>query len=200
MIYTRIILLFTFMVLAFPADAKDRLRTRTGDVLIYRHGLPVDVEIKDKKIIMRRIIKAFNKNTADTSSLWYKNEVERSGETLEDKWNTIKEGSYFSLVPQHKAPSNGAKKRTSSRGRSDMSEVVIEIIEESGRPFFGMALATFEDGEIRAYNIPGEWLTHVYCVDVAGKYIPSHYSILTEKYGSADYEDTALDCITMSKK
>ncbi len=199
MIYTRIILLFALVFIAFPANAKDRLKTRTGDILIYRHGLPVDVAIRDKKTIMRRIIKAFNKNTADTSAIWYKNEFEKSGLTLEQKWDAVKEESYFAFVPQHKAPKPGAKKPNSSRGRSDMSEVVIEIIEDTNRPFFGVALAKFEDGELRAYQIPGEWLTHIYCVDVAGQYIPSHYSILTEKYGSADYEDTALNCVTIKQ-
>ncbi len=178
----------------FPleATAKDTVKEKRGDIKIYRHGVETEILTTEHRELIKRVRSAFGKNTNDTSTLWYKNDFTSGGDTLEDQWDAIKSSSYISFTPLQKP----IIRKSVLKNRTDMTEIIIEIMETPEKNLFGRTMAKYPDGEIRGYNIPDKWLVYIYCVDIANKYLPDHYDILTEKYSSPPYEELRLNCIT----
>lgn len=186
----------TFFTLCFliatPSLAADRINARTGELSIYRHGEKIDVLADDKKHIIKRIMRAFHDQEADTSELWYKQEIEKRGQSLSEKWNTFKKGSYFSVTYPN------TEKNT--KRYIPAKEMIITINEEDNSNLIGEALVILKDGEVRQYRIKSRKLVSLYCFDKAAKYLPSSYSILYDRYMSEPYIYSGISCDLESDK
>ncbi len=191
------ILSLATLILLLPLSAKagDAIGIARGDFKIFRHGVETEVLTKEHKEFIKRMRMAFATNTVDTSTVWFKNEFIKGGVSLDDQWNAIKSASYISFIPQknNRAPTPRNDRITR---RTDMEEVIFEIMETPAAGLFGRAMAKFPDGEIRGYEIADNGVIPLFCVDIANKYLPDHYAILTKKYSSEPYKELNFNCTT----
>jgi len=187
--FTRVLSLFVIVILALPAEARDHFPSGSSDLEIYRHGVQQRlIEDNVKKDITRRIAHAFNKNDADTSSVWYRTELGLSDEGLQDQWNSIiNDGSYFHIALP-------AKKITRKSIKANIAEVIVTISENPEHNSIGRVFSKLRDGEVRAYRIDGLNMINIYCFDKALQYLPVHYTAIHDKYSDEAYKNSGVQC------
>lgn len=162
-----------------------------ADVTIFRNGQEVNTRLdKDtQKELLRRISILFNKNTADTSSVWYRNEAMKDGMDLDQKWEHLLQGSYYYVtIPERRILSKSTYKR------ADIAEVIVTIVEDHNDNVLGDIYAKLRDGEVRAYRHEGMNKINLYCYDEILQYLPIHYSTLNDKYSAPEYENSGINC------
>lgn len=197
--FTRSVLLLTFLIVAFPVQAKDRISTSRAELSVFRNGVEQNLSEDGQVGIIKRIASMFNKNNADTTSIWYLQSVEYDGVILADKWDALSEGSYFHLnYPKKKSTLKSRAKKKSKR--ADIAEVIVTINESHEGSAFGLIFAKLREGEVRSYRVKGLNMINLYCFDKALPYLPVHYSTLSEKYSAPEYKDSGVQCSGELKK
>ena len=182
--------LLCLAVLLLPvsgAIAEDYTDQESGSVVIYKNGQPMHVNKDDQDIILERIIEAFNHNVENTGvSRILLQKVTRDGSTIEQKWDELKSGNYFSarLNPPEEMYDDSVI----------LDEIIVSIISNPKENPLGMVMAKLKNGKIRAYEIDNKGLINIYCMDKAEKYLPEHYKEFTEKYHSDEYSDSGIEC------
>lgn len=197
---TRVLLFLTALLLPFSyATAKDDddevyvpyvqdyTDQETGKVVINKNGQPMFVHDKDSKVLLKHIISAFNTNTENThASSVLTQKVNRDSGSVENKWDDIKSGHYFSarLNPPEDLYEDAVV----------LEEIIVSIAPAPNKNSLGTVMAKLENGEIRAYEVDNARLINLYCLDSAVKYLPAHYKSFTEKYHSPEYLESGIDC------
>ncbi len=192
MSFYRVFLLSICFSTFFPlyAEAKDKLYVLNYDLFAYRDGQNIRVNKIDQLAIKKRIGDLIESNTADTSEPWFKYEKEKHGESLEERWNRIKAGSYFYLdyIDEKRLPKSKKK-------YFKASDVIVEIHENEKHGFFGDVMAMdATSGEIKAYQVDNKKHISLYCFENTQPYLPEHYQSLPAKYDTREYHDSGVSC------
>lgn len=201
---TRVILLFltvlffvpTAPVFAMSDDEEEEPRfvldytdQETGSVVVNKHGQPIFVSDDDSDIMLERILYAFNNNTENSKhSIVLRQKLTRDGTTIAQKWDELKEGSYFS------ARLNPPKELY--QGSVVLDEIVVSFSEDASTTPIGTLMAKHDNGEIRAYGVDNWYLIDLYCLDRAQKYLPDHYHSYVEKFYAPEYQEQGFECST----
>ncbi len=176
------------MILITPAIAEDYTDQETGKVVVYKNGQPLFVYEDDTPIILERIINAFNSNIENTTtSSVFLQKVIRDVNSLEEKWDHIKDGSYFSakLNPPEELYDDAVV----------LDEIIVPFTNNPDENPIGLLMAKLENGEVRAYQVDNKELINIYCLDKAKKYLPEHYKTFAEKYSDPKYQEMGIECI-----
>ncbi|MGH1455859.1 MAG: hypothetical protein ACRBDI_03670 [Alphaproteobacteria bacterium] len=189
----RVFLIVFSMLFMFPEQsmAKDSVYGLNYDASIYRNGQLIPLNKGDNLFIKLRIADLVNSNKASTSEPWFKYEIEKHGDTLQNRWNRVKSGSYLSLnyIDGKTLPNSHLKKFFHA------AEVIVEIHENPKDGFFGDVLAIdAADGEIKAYQVDNKKFVSLYCFDRTLPYLPEHYQELSMKYETNEYHDSGISC------
>ncbi len=179
----------TTMASAQSAAAKDRVSNYDASLKILQHGVPVAVQKSDREQIKERLMDLFNSHEADSERLWLRENLERDGMSLQEKWHHYQTKSIFEVTYENNAPGEEPPERV----RVYKFMQVIQDNPDDG--FFGPTLAMLNTGEVKAYDTAGKERINLYCFDQALKYLPDHYKRLHEKYDTPTYQqETGISC------
>ena len=172
-----------------PEFILDYTDQESGSVVINKNGQPMFVSEEDSDILLERMLNAFNSNKENsTHSIVLRQQLTRDGATIEQRWNELKEGHYFSarLDPPEEL----------YEGSVVLDEIIVSISDDASKNPMGTLMAKLEDGEIRAYGIDNWYLIDLYCVDRAQKYLPESYHAYVEKFYAPEYQEQGFECST----
>lgn len=172
-----------------PEFVLDYTDQESGSVVINKNGQPMFVNEEDSDIMLERILNAFNSNKENsTHSIVLRQQLTRDGGTIEQRWNELKEGHYFSarLNPPEEL----------YEGSVVLDEIIVSISNDASKNPMGTLMARHENGEIRAYGIDNWYLIDLYCLDRAQKYLPESYHAYVEKFYEPEFQEQGFECST----
>ncbi len=184
----RVILSLAILTLPVTsAMAEDYTDQETGKVVVYKNGQPMFVYEEDAPIILERMVNAFNSNTESTatSSVFFQ-KITRDVNSPAEKWDHIKDGSYFSarLNPPEELYEDAVV----------LDEIIVPFTNNPDENPIGLLMAKLKNGEVRAYQVDNKELLNIYCLDKAEKYLPEHYKSFAEKYSDPKYQEMGIEC------
>lgn len=151
-----------------------------AQISIVRNGETTKIQNGDKAEIIDRIIKLFNNYISDTSKPWLKHKMERDGISLNEKWASYKNQSYFELS----YPS----------AQDGIEDLIVMFNENNDQGPYGLVIAKHKDGNVVGYEVDTGDLTSLYCYDSIVKYLPSLYRDMAIRYSADEFKDSGVSC------
>lgn len=153
-------ILFFVICVTTPCFAQqERITVDDAVFHLFRNGVSVEIPNDKKQVVINQIVALLNSCIYDTSQPELREVWEKEGLTIEQLWNTIKDGSYLSLRYPEISP-------------------VIEIIERiyEDKYSLGTIMARLNNGEIRGYiKCSGLSSIQLFCLPELLPYLPEAY-------------------------
>ncbi len=151
-----------------------------AQISIIRNGETTKIQNGDKAEMIDRIVKLFNNYIADTSKPWLRQKLERDGVSLNDKWASYKNQSYFELS----YPS----------AQEGVEDLIVMFNETNDKGPYGLVIAKHKDGKVMGYEVDTSELTSLYCYDSIVKYLPPLYRDMAIRYSADEFKDSGVSC------